>query len=159
VSKGRSKPQRPEPSLADQAAWRILEAAVPLVFEYAQPKLKRVDWRRSNKRGAESLVASGVSAEDVVRMLRVAYAHPEASKYYGRLTRLEKLAEAWSKLEDFECGEDRNASRPEFEHDGKSHMLEVLEVPGWEERDEQILADRERREAQKRSLALVVGGA
>lgn len=85
-----------EPS--DLGAWQILDAAWPVVSTHHDLAIGRTDWRSHNKRAAKSLANSGKTPEQVVKMLTLAYTHPEGRRWYGGITTLAKLIEHWPKI-------------------------------------------------------------
>jgi len=94
----RAKKARPDPKPEDLAAWAILEAAYPVVKEHVELAMTQADWKKQNKAAALSLQKVGKKPEQVAAALRCAYTNPEASRFYGNITRLEKLQEHWGAL-------------------------------------------------------------
>jgi hypothetical protein len=90
---------RKEPSPADLAAWKILDAAFAEIVENV-PDLGVTEkgWRQRNKSGALELVDRGRTPAEVAAMLLVAHRHPTAKRFWRHLNRLDKLAENWSRL-------------------------------------------------------------
>lgn len=96
-------PSPKQPSLgvdkpSDLDAYRILDAAWPVISGRHDLAIKRADWRTHNKRAAKALAANDKTPEAVVAMLEIAYEHPEARRFYGGITTLAKLIEHWPKL-------------------------------------------------------------
>lgn len=90
---------KPEPSLLDMSAYRIMDSAWPIINGAHKLIIKRDTWRKHNKAAAKELVEAGKSAEDVAEMLLFAFEDPEASRFYGGITTLAKIVEHWPKLE------------------------------------------------------------
>src|SRR5579872_2197596 len=90
----RSAPRRREPSERELAAYAILDAGYEKIKQHTGLELTAEAWKRRNKQGALDLVDAGLTPESVKAALTTAYTHPEAKKFYGSLTRLDKLAEA-----------------------------------------------------------------
>lgn len=98
---GTGAPQQPplgvqEPS--EMGAWRILDAAWPVISGQHELAVKRRAWRDHNKRFAKDLADNGKTPEQVTAMLTLAYTHPEGKRFYGGITTLAKLIEHWPKL-------------------------------------------------------------
>lgn len=87
------------PSEADLAAYALLRAAYATITAHADLPMSEKVWSQRNKVAAIDLLASGKTTEAVVKMLEVALTHPDAKVYYHGMNRLDKLAEAWPKLE------------------------------------------------------------
>lgn len=81
---------------SDIAAYRILDAAWPVISAQHDLAIKQKAWRQHNKRAAVELADAGKTPEDVVAMLEAAYG--PGSRFYGGITTLAKLAEHWPKL-------------------------------------------------------------
>ena len=114
------------------------------------------EWAKRNKAGAVALLGAGATIAEVVHRLEIAYTHPEARKYYARLSRLDKLSEAWSKLDDFASGRSDSSGfvwPDPYEHGGKSFMPEVFDTPDREQIDARIDAANALRRRRQRLLA------
>ena len=85
---------RKKPSVVDLAAYKIMDAALPVILAHGEIGFTQKAWRQRNKAAAADLVELGRTPEDVVAMLEVAY----ASKFYNGITTLAKLQEHWPKL-------------------------------------------------------------
>lgn len=83
---------------AEKAALAILEACWPLVEAEHDLGFSKKEWLAQNDAAARSLVEVGKTAEEAAELLTVAYEDPDARKYYGRITRLDKLKEHWHAL-------------------------------------------------------------
>lgn len=99
---------RATPSDGDLAAYALLDAAWGVVKAHVDIPMAEKTWRSRNKAAALDLLGAGKTVDSVAKMLTVAYEHPAARKYYGTMSRLDRLAEAWSRLETF-ARESRNS--------------------------------------------------
>lgn len=100
VAPARPRGSRREPSVSDMAAYRILDAAFPMILDHVPDlRMTRKRWKQANKAAALDLVELSTKAEEVVDMLLVAYENPRARKYYGTITMLDKLVKHWPALQ------------------------------------------------------------
>lgn len=95
------------PSEQDLAAYALLHAAWEAISSHVKLALTKTAWERRNKAAALDLLEAGKTHDGVLAMLDVAFTHPEARMFWGKesrsggIDRLDKLAEAWPKLEAF----------------------------------------------------------
>jgi uncharacterized protein YdaU (DUF1376 family) len=101
---------------ADVSAWQILKAAYPVVSEHVRLAMTHEDWNKRNKVAAIGLHKAGKTPEQVVSALRFAYTDPEASRFWGQLILLAKLAEVWHRLQKLAAGGDHGLDvAPDFQ--------------------------------------------
>lgn len=106
------QPRLPVGQPSDIVAYRILDAAWPVVSRQHDIAMSRDTWRKRNKAAAVDLAELGKMPADVVEMLRLAYEHPEGKRFYGGIVMLAKLAEHWPKLVALDSeGEDQSETR------------------------------------------------
>lgn len=91
-------PLRKEPSTSDLAAYRIMDAAYPVIRQYTALQQTQKRWKQINKAGALDLAELNTAPEEVVRVLTLAYTDERARRYYGGIATLSKLAEHWHKI-------------------------------------------------------------
>jgi uncharacterized protein YdaU (DUF1376 family) len=105
------KDPRLERTPDDLLAYAVLEATWPLIAKQVPDLVdtpKR--WRSKNKAGALAL-ARKMTPEQAAGMLTFAYQDPEASQFYGALTRLDKLGDAIPRLVALKVQRDRGGRR------------------------------------------------
>lgn len=130
----KSKKARKIPSEGDIAAWRLCDAAFKIVSGCHTLAMSSKTWRTRNANQARSLLGAGKTHDEIIAVLDFALTDPKASRWYGKITMLSKLAEHWPNIvsiRDDKRGQQNAGYDPsdpdtwEFVDDGVASILDV----------------------------------